>query len=147
MSDDYTTLNPGINGDAMDEEAVAYGVDPTTRKRPRVVIGGSSAEQLAAVEATEPTSTDYGLVVRQVNPAQGDDSTVGGPLVQASVNDTPSILYSGTCAPLSLTNDGRLRVAVADARTGVPFFSTDMCNQWGSLENNFTFSGSPWGDW
>jgi hypothetical protein len=147
MSDDYTTLNPGVDGDAMDEEAVTYGGAPTTRKRPRVVIGGSSAEQLAAVGATEPASTDYGLVVRPVVPAQGDDSTtIGGPLVQASVNDTPSILYSGTCAPLSLTNDGRLRVSVVDARSGVPFFDESQCKQWGSLENSFTFSGSPWGD-
>lgn len=143
MSDDYTTLNPGVAGDAMDEEAVAYGGAPTTRKRPRVVIGGSSAEQLAAVEATEPASTDYGLVVRPVVPAQGDDATVGGPLVQASVNDSPSVLFSGQCAPLSLTNDGRLRVAIAEARIGVSFFATDECDMWGSKEASFN-NHSPW---
>lgn len=147
MSDDYTTLNPGVSGDTMDEEGVTYIDSPTTRKRPRVVVGGSAAEELAKVTNTDPASTDYGLAVRPIVPAQGDDSTVGGPLVQASVNDTPSILYSGTCAPLSLTNDGRLRVAVAEARTGVPFFSEEMEKQWGNLKTNYTFSGSPWGEW
>lgn len=38
-NDTHTILNPGTGGDAMDETSVTYGSAPTTRKRPRVVVG------------------------------------------------------------------------------------------------------------
>lgn len=64
MADTSTELNPGSGGDFMDEEAVAFGGAPTTRKRPRVVIGGAIAAALAAVQNILPRLADYGLTVR-----------------------------------------------------------------------------------
>ncbi len=50
MSDDFTRLNIGSGGDAMDESACSYGSAPLLRKRPRVVLGyddGTLSEKLA----------------------------------------------------------------------------------------------------
>jgi hypothetical protein len=145
MADDYTVLNSGSGGDSMDEEGVTYVSSPTTRKRPRVVIGGSDAAQLAAVSSSDPASTDYGLVVRIVSYGQGDDGSVArGPMIQGYVNDAPPTVYvSNTVRPLSLTNDGRLRVASVDARVGVDFFNEGQISMW--REGVDMTPGSPWG--
>ncbi len=66
MANDYTTLNPGTGGDAMDEESVVYGDAPITRKRARVVIGGTTAAAIADVKNTTPGSTDYGAITRSI---------------------------------------------------------------------------------
>jgi len=66
MADNYTELNAGSGGDFMDEESITFGVAPTTRKRPRVVIGGDSAAALAEVSNIDPSATDYGLITRNI---------------------------------------------------------------------------------
>ena len=69
MSNNYTTLNPGTGGDAMDEEGVAFTNAPTLRKRPRVVIGGNAndgADVVIPTTADPPASGTYALPVRQV---------------------------------------------------------------------------------
>lgn len=65
-SDDYTVLNnttvPG--GDAMDESAITYGSSPTTRKRPRVVLGGDDGSLIAVKPgSTAAQASDPALVV------------------------------------------------------------------------------------
>jgi hypothetical protein len=66
MSDSYTTLNAGADGDVVDTEAVTYGGAPTTRKRTRTVISGTVAAAVANPTNTPPASNAYGLVVRLV---------------------------------------------------------------------------------
>lgn len=67
MADDYTVLNLGTGGDALDEEGVTFGSAPTTRKRARVRLGGSAAAELQAVTNAQPSAGAYGGVVREVN--------------------------------------------------------------------------------
>lgn len=78
MADDFTILNPGKCGDAMDESAIGYPTPPTIRKRPRVVIGGESAKELVSVTNAAPNPTDYGLVVRPI--IDGSDFNVSIPI-------------------------------------------------------------------
>jgi hypothetical protein len=66
MSNEWTTLNPGSNGDAMDEEGVSYGSAPLVRKRPRVVIAGSTEAEVIKPLASAPVGTEYAVPVRQV---------------------------------------------------------------------------------
>lgn len=68
MSDSYTVLNPAAvaGGDAIDMEAVTYGGEPTTRKRGRDVICGTTAAAIANVTNAQPASNAYGLPVRVV---------------------------------------------------------------------------------
>lgn len=65
----------------------------------------------------------------------------------AVVNDGPSVLIDGEQSPLSVTNDGRLRVASVEARTSVLFFNPSEEKMWESLEADYTFTGSPWSTW
>jgi hypothetical protein len=92
MPDDFTTLNTGTGGDAIDEEAVTYGSAPTTRKRQRVVIGGSTQAQLVAVTNAVP-STEYGLVVRNI--PSGNQQVIGAVAAGASVASTNPVLTAG----------------------------------------------------
>jgi hypothetical protein len=64
MADDYTLLNPGSGGDAMDEISNTFGGSPTTRKRPKVVIYGAGLDEEVAVLDTDADGTEYGLVTR-----------------------------------------------------------------------------------
>jgi len=66
MSDNYTVLNKGCGGDAIDEEGVSFPTAPTTRKRSRVVIGGSDKDELARVTNAELDGSEYGLVTRSI---------------------------------------------------------------------------------
>lgn len=67
--------------------------------------------------------------------------------VSALVSDAPQPLLDNTIQPLSLTNDGRLRVATVDARVSVGFFRQDEEKMWGDLEPDYAYSGSPWNVW
>jgi hypothetical protein len=67
MADDYTVLNLGTGGDALDEEGVTFGIAPTTRKRARVRVAGGLAGELQDVKNAQPASNAYGAVVREVN--------------------------------------------------------------------------------
>jgi hypothetical protein len=67
MADDYTVLNLGTGGDALDEEGVTFGIAPTTRKRARVRVAGGLAGELQEVKNAPPASNAYGAVVREVN--------------------------------------------------------------------------------
>jgi hypothetical protein len=66
MANDYTILNIGTGGDAMDEEGVSYGSSPTTRKRARVQICGSGQTEVGRVIDSDPDGTEYGVVTRNV---------------------------------------------------------------------------------
>ncbi len=68
MSDDFTQLNPGSGGDYMDESGIVFPTAPTNRKRPRVVISGSTPDEIAGVTNAPPDGTEYGLIVRHVVP-------------------------------------------------------------------------------
>lgn len=59
----------------------------------------------------------------------------------------PPTQPDGQMSEMSLTNDGRLRVSVVEARIGVPFFSPEVKRLWGEYEPEFTFAGSPWKIW
>lgn len=66
MSDDFTILNPGVDGDVMDETRVTYASAPTIRKRPRVVITGENLGEIVPALDSAPTGEEFGLVVRPI---------------------------------------------------------------------------------
>jgi hypothetical protein len=76
-------------------------------------------------------------------------------MAQGVVSDAVQYQIDGNLAPLSLTNDGRLRVATVAARVGVDFFTEDEermwgahdTRYWGGFQPEFTFTGSPWSEW
>lgn len=83
MTDGYTTLNPGIGGDVMDETEVEYGSGPLVRKRPRVVITGEGIDDIVDTTDSIPVGYERGLVVREGSRGQqtSEDSI---PIVMAS---------------------------------------------------------------
>lgn len=66
MSDDFTVLNPGVDGDVMDETRVTYASSPTIRKRPRVVITGENLGEIVPALDSQPTGEEFGLIVRPI---------------------------------------------------------------------------------
>lgn len=66
MTDGFTILNPGVSGDVMDESILTYGSDPTSRKRPRVVITGENNADIAICTAAIPTGSEVGLYTRPI---------------------------------------------------------------------------------
>ena len=66
MTDNYTILNPGVDGDVMDETSVVYGTAPNIRKRPRVVITGENLGEIVPALNSPPTGTEFGLVTRSI---------------------------------------------------------------------------------
>jgi len=67
MSDGFVVLNPGANGEIMDEELVGpFPTSPTQRLRTRVVVAGTGVTDLAPVIGFPPSATECGLVVRPI---------------------------------------------------------------------------------
>lgn len=96
MADDYSHLNaPTVpNGDYMDESGISYSTSPTTRKRPRVVIGGETATELAAV-TTSVAGTEYGLVTRPLSLCPGSPvATFNKATLVASGSETTVVSYT-----------------------------------------------------
>lgn len=136
MADTTTVLNPGVGGDSMDESQVSNSV-PALVKRPRVVIGGDAGVVSGVNDLVQPVKVDPGVSVMSL-PA----------LAQALVSDSPESGYStGELRPMSLTNDGRLRVSVVEARIIETFFSAHEKSMWGDQQADITQSSSPWSAW
>lgn len=66
MTDNYTVLNPGVDGDVMDETGVVYGTAPIIRKRPRVVITGENLGEIVPALNSNPVGSEFGLVTRSI---------------------------------------------------------------------------------
>lgn len=66
MTDNYTVLNPGFDGDVMDETSVVYGAAPLVRKRPRVVITGENLGEIVPALNSNPDGSEFGLVTRPI---------------------------------------------------------------------------------
>jgi len=71
----------------------------------------------------------------------------------ALVDDAPQVFTTGVVQPLSMTTDGRLRVAVAEARVAEAPFNDAMREMWGDLraweagKGKPYYDGSPWANW
>lgn len=111
MADDFVQVAVDGAGKKIDSSSLTVGANTVERQRINFADPVDPAG-IAGVKATPPISTDYGAIVRQVNPAQGDSATaISGPMVQGVVNDTPSSYIVAAIQPLSLTPEGRLRVS------------------------------------
>lgn len=121
-----TTLNPGAGGDALDERTVTQADGSTQAKRAVVAIAGHNGSDNVQPVASDPGESPMSL------------PTIG----TALVSDLAESGYvDGQVRALSLTNEGRLRVASEAKRTMTPedFFGDD--NVWGG---DFSFRKSPW---
>ncbi len=134
MSDTTTTLNPGSSGDVLDETLALQSDGVTQAKRPRVVIGGNTGWDGSTNDLVLPVKADAGK-----NP------TSLPTLPQCVVNDSPESGYvAGELRSLSMTTDGRLRVASAPARLDTQAFEPDEEGMWGGLTVSCVLSNSPW---
>jgi hypothetical protein len=99
-----------------------------------------------AVLAAKDFATEATLA--ELTAAQGTAAgDVVGPMVQGRVSDVAEYQLDGMLAALSLTNDGRLRVASVEARTAVDFCVEDEERMWGGFCPDLMFTGSPWREW
>lgn len=121
--------------------------DAELRASPVAVTGSFSASTAATATEEDPEYTE------------GVDENLSQDLrgnlrirAAAMVSDLPPTLLPGETKPLSLTSDGRLRVAVADARIAEAPFNSDMREMWGvfaAWDNGAKpyYDGSPWAAW
>lgn len=154
-SDGFVQINPDSSGQKVDVSKLT--VSGNTVDRQRIVISSDiDPYAFVPVANTDPNwETDYGLVVRNVFPARGETSnTVTGPMIQAVVNDTPENYVPGAIQPISLTTEGRIRVAVTEALTYLDFFGDDsdseFCNAGPAhcrlSDHKWIMPNDPWGD-
>jgi hypothetical protein len=107
VNDTTTTLNTGTGGDKMDESLVTQSDGVTQAKRTRIVIGGdASGTALVDPIASDPGKNPYSV------PA----------LATAVVDESTNTFVDGEVRRLSLTTEGRLRVAAVHPLTGIDFF-------------------------
>ena len=119
--------------------------DTQLRATPVPVSGSFSASTAADVLAPDG---DPGYTVGDLakNLTQTDDGRLRV-AVAGLVSDARQTFTDGTLQSLSMTNDGLLRVSAIPPRYSVPFFAETEEHMWGSHQTNYTFTGSPWGEW
>lgn len=126
MTDTYVQVQPDSTGKKIRTNELTVGVD---------VVEQQVVE--LADDAGEPLATSPGDSV-------GDTK---GIMAQALVGDAPPTAYlDDELRPLSMTNDGRLRVATVAARIGVSFTDPDQASMWGQGPN-MGHDGSPFASW
>lgn len=70
-------------------------------------------------------------------------SAISSTEVKGLVDDVAPSATTGQSIPLSMTTDGRLRVAVVDARISPPFFNHAQEDMWGGFQTSMN-PKSPW---
>lgn len=121
MADDFTILNLGVGGDTIDEESITYGSSPFTRKRSRIVIGGSSPLEISRVLNSNPIGTEYSLITRNIptevpsgvvnyyntaaSVAQAATATITYTITAGKTFYLKSIIASSSGAPCKVTVD------------------------------------------
>lgn len=119
--------------------------DAQLRAAPVEITGAISATSAATATKDEPAYTEG------VPEALSQD--LAGRLrvfPSALVGDTQPQLVDGSFSPLSLTNDGRLRVASVAARIEGSWFNVEEESMWGDvipLQVDYKFAGSAWEAW
>lgn len=109
---------------------------------PITITGTVTASSAATATAAEPNYTE--------GTASAFSQDLTGHLrtkIHALVNDAVQAYVDNTVQPLSMTNDGRLRVSSVPARTGISFLNPGEGVMWGDLEPVWSFTGSPWQEW
>jgi hypothetical protein len=144
MPDDYTQLNSGTGGDAIDEESVTYVSSPTTRKRQRIVIGGSSAAQLAAVLAADPSISDYGLTVRNL-PKRATTATTS--TIASSTTNTTLLSSNTNRLGMTIYNDSTTCILVKLGQTASLMDFTIRMSPKSYYEAPYGYSGQIDGMW
>lgn len=115
MAETSTVLNPGAGGDRMHERQVTLADQVTTAKQPVVTIGG----EIGAGDDPDGVAD----IVQPVNEDPGPSPRMLPVLPGALVNDTaPGNYVPGELRALSMTPEGRLRVASIPAYTAFEFF-------------------------
>lgn len=63
----YTELNPGADGNFMDELLVTYPDPPTSRHRPLIVLAGSGLDDVVEAPSTHPDGDEPGIINRPIH--------------------------------------------------------------------------------
>lgn len=125
-NDGFIQVAPDGAGKKMDTSEIVVGANTVERER-IVLSDDADPAGLAPTRAVAPAATDYGTHVRHVpRNTEGDVVAVtAGETPLASVNETPESYVTGQVRPLSLTTEGRLRVASRQAMDDLEFFRID----------------------
>lgn len=134
MADTTTTLNPGSGGDKMDESLVTQSDGLTQAKRQRVVVGGDAGFDGTQNDLVQPVAAD-----------PGENPMSLPALATALVNDSPRSYTDGELRSLSLTSEGRLRVASVSASTYMDMFGDTRPISTDPDDFNFAPRNNPWG--
>lgn len=132
MADDVL-LNAGTGGDTVAADEIA-GV-----KFQRVkLIEGADGVNDGDISAANPLPVEIpAFALTQGASAAG----ALGPIVQGVVSDAPLSVIDGKIAPLSMTNEGRLRVSAVPAATEMDFFPEIV------FVDELDYTRSPWSVW
>lgn len=96
----------------------------------------------------ELRASDVGVTASALEIEQGISAAdIVGPMVQGVVNDAPTSPFENVIAPLSLTKQGRLRVATVIEDVGVSFTSVGEARMWNDQNSDFSQSNAPWSAW
>lgn len=146
------TVNNAGGGSAVNiqDGGNSITVDATALPLPT----GAATEATQLLQATEVTLAAFKAGMLLAQNTSGASAT--GPMVQGLVADAVVYPLDGNVSPLSLTNDGRLRVASVEARTEVDFFAQserhmwgieDTETYWGGFRPSFVQTGNPFTEW
>ena len=122
--------------------AASIPVVISSDQSPIPITGSISATSAATATADSPSYTE-GVSSALSQDLSGNLRTIA----YGTVDDSPQNYVSGTVQTLSLTPEGRVRVATVPARESPSPFSPELDKLWGNLVPDYGFSGSPWSAW
>lgn len=138
MADQTITLP---TGQKLDSSELVVAGQTVQRERDNIADPLDPAG-IAKVKNVPPAPSEYGMAVRPIGHAPGDDSAavLSALALLARVSDTVESYVDNTVRMLSLTGEGRLRVATAS--------ESDNFAPWGSLFGTYSAPAvgvlSPW---
>ena len=143
-----TTLPVGHNIIDSGSITVANASIPVTQGGAFSVSIDGTVPVTGPLTDTQLRASDVSVTSPALEVAQGAVSTdLVGPMVLGVVSDAPTSPLNDVTAPLSMTKQGRLRVAMVAEELGVSFTSVGEAAMWGNLKTDYTFTGSPWSGW
>ncbi len=110
MADQYTQLNIGANGDFIDEEGITYPSAPLIRKRSRVVVSGSTPEEITRILNDDPIGNEYGLITRNIPSGVQKVEFSGSSVMEFGTSEveyndeTAVVTYEVTSSELNITS-------------------------------------------
>lgn len=147
MSDSYVQVRPDSTGKKVDAEIVSIGADTVVRQR--IVLTGAGAAEIARIVNTDPTGTEYALLVRTIeiqtpviNHTTEATIAAGGTatLYSTAINTNKTGKLMGLVISSSVPLKIQLQTVTNDIASGnlvVRFIKSEGGWDWKTPEKNF----------